>query len=103
MSKEERFACESELSEEELINELNKILKLDIHRDKVLWSFDDYTELNIYTNSIKSMFNLNSFEELTQSLNYKKNEDLTYTADFTDSFVQNIFCLSYMFLNHNFV
>jgi hypothetical protein len=103
MSKEERFACESSISEEELIHEVNKILKLDIHRGKILWTLENYDELELKTNSIVDTFDLNNFQDIVTSLNYRANEDITYAADFTDSFAQNIFCLSYMFLNHNFV
>jgi len=103
MKKEERFACESSINEEELINEVNKILKLDINKDKIIWTFDVYKEIDIITNSIKHFYNLNNFEELIKFLNYTPNEDLTYSADFKDSFTLNIFCLSFMFFKNNFV
>ena len=103
MKKEERFACESSLSEEELLNEVNKILKLDINRDKVIWSFDNYKEIDVMTNSIKHFYDLENFNDIVNFLNYKPNEDLTYSADFNDSFTLNIFCLSFMFLKNNFV
>jgi hypothetical protein len=98
MKKEERFACESSLTEEELIDDVNKILKLDINRDKVIWVFDTYKEIDIMTNSIKHFYYLNNFEEIIKFLNYTPNEDLTYSADFNDSFTINIFCLSFFIL-----
>ena len=103
MKKEERFACESEISEEDLIDEVNKILKFDVHRDKTIWTFDEYKEIKIFTNTIKDFYDLKNFNEIVDFLEYKKDEDKTYSADFTDSFVQNIFCISFMFLNNNFV
>jgi hypothetical protein len=103
MKKEERFACESSLTEEQLINDVNKILKLDVNRDKIIWTFDNYKEINIMTNSIKHFYDLNEFNDIITFLNYKANEDLTYSADFKDSFTINIFCLSFMFLKNNFV
>ena len=103
MKKEERFACESEISEDELINEVNKILRLDVNRDKAIWTFESYKEIQIFTNPIKEYYDLKDFNQLVKFLEYKKDEEKTYSADFTDSFVQNIFCLSYMFLNNNFV
>jgi hypothetical protein len=103
MKKEERFACESSLTEEDLIDEVNKILKLDINHDKTIWTFDSYKEIDIYTNSIKNFYYLNNFDDIVKFLNYTPNEDLTYSADFNDSFTINIFCLSFMFFNNNFV
>ena len=103
MNKEDRFACESFITEEELLEEINKILKLDIHKDKLIWVFDDYKEIDIFTNSIKSFHNLKDFNDIVSFLEYTPNENLNYSVDFNDSFSQNIFCLSYMFLNYRFV
>ena len=103
MKKEDRFACESNITEEELIFEVNKILKSEVHKDKVLWTFDDYKEIEIFTNSIKNNYRLQKFEDIVNFLEYKRNENLNYSADFTDSFVQNIFCISYLFLKNHFV
>ena len=102
MKKEERFACESDLTSEELILEVNKILILEINKDKVIWTFEDYKEINIFTNSIKNHYELKNFENIVTFLEYKKNENLNYSADFTDSFVQNIFCISFLFFNTHF-
>ena len=103
MKKEDRFACESNTTSEELINEVNKILESEINYDKVIWSFEDYKEINIFTNSIKINNNLKMFEDIVNFLEYKKNENLNYSADFKDSFVQNIFCISYLFMNKHFI
>ena len=103
MKKEDRFACESNITEEELIFEVNKILKSEVHKDKVLLTFDDYKEIEIFTNSIKNHYRLQKFEDIVNFLEYKRNENLNYSADFTDSFVQNIFCISYLFLKNHFV
>ena len=43
------------------------------------------------------------FEDIVNFLEYKKNENLNYSADFKDSFVQNIFCISYLFMNKHFI
>ena len=80
-----------------------KILKLDVNKDKLIWTFETYKEIEIYTNTIKYFYDLKNFNEIVDFLEYKKDEDKTYSADFTDSFVQNIFCLSFMFLNNNFI
>ena len=103
MKKEDRFACESNTTSEELIKEVNKILESEINYDKVIWSFEDYKEINIFTNSIKINNNLKMFEDIVNFLEYKKNENLNYSADFKDSFVQNIFCISYLFMNKHFI
>ena len=101
MLKEDKYACESSLTEEELIKELKNILYSEIHKDKIIWSFDT-TDI-IYTNSISSFYDLKDFNDVVEYLNYKKNEKLNYSADLNDSIVRNIFCLSYLFLKNNFV
>lgn len=101
MLKEDKYACESTLLEEDLLKELKIILYSEVHKDKVIWTFDE-TDI-IYTNSICKFYNLKDFNDIVEYLNYKKNTDLTYSADVNDSFVRNIFCLSYLFLKNNFV
>jgi len=101
MNKQERFACESELTEEDLLKELKEILYSKMNKDKVIWSFED-TDI-ICTNSIKRFYDLNEFQDIVDYFKYKKNEDLQYSADLKDSLFQNIFCLSYMFRQNYFV
>lgn len=100
MSKQERFACESVLSEEDLVRELKDVLYSDMNRDKVMWSFDE-TDL-IFTNSIKNFYDLTSFKDIVSFLEYEKDPDLQYTADLDDSLFRNLFCLAYMFKKNYF-
>ena len=102
MNKQERFACESELTEEDILRELKEILYSEMNKDKVIWSFDEHNDI-IYANSIKHFYNLDSFEDIVKYFDYKKNEDLMYSADLKDSLFQNIFCMSYMFQTNYFV
>jgi hypothetical protein len=102
MSKQERFACESEISSDDILKELADILKSDMYKDKVIWSFDNYDDI-IYTNSIKHFYNLKEFKDIIEYFKYAKNEELQYSADLEDSLFQNIFCLSYMFIQNYFV
>lgn len=102
MSKQDRFACESELSQEDVIKELDTILNSEINKSKTVWSFDgkcDFRE----TKSIKREYYVESFEEVVEILEYKKNEDLIYSADLKDSLIQNLFCISFMFKKNYFV
>ena len=101
MSKQERFACESDLTSDDIKKELTDILFSEMNKDKVIWSFDD-TDI-IYTNSIKNFYSLNDFTDIVKYLEYEKNPDLQYSADFNDSLFQNIFCLSFMFKQNYFV
>jgi hypothetical protein len=63
MSKQEKFACESILSSKELEDEIKTILQSGINKDKVIWSFGDYSDI-IYTNSIKHFYDLNKIEDI---------------------------------------
>ena len=104
MSKEERFACESTISKDDLIKELNDILTSDMNKDKVIWVFDKYDEIKTDTNSIKNFTTINDFNDIVKFLNYDTNkEEQRYFADMSDSLIQNIFCLSFMFLKYHFV
>ena len=102
MSKEDRFACESALSSDDIMKEVKDILYAEVHKNKVIWSFEDYNDI-IFTNSIKSFYNLNSFDDIVNHFEYKRNEELMYSADFTDSLFRNIFCLSFLFSQRHFV
>ena len=101
MSKQERFACESELTSEDIKKELTDVLHSDMNKDKVIWSFDD-TDI-IYTNSIKHFYDLKDFEELVEYLEYEKNKEIQYSADMNDSLFKNMFCLAFMFKKNYFV
>ena len=102
MNKQERFACESDLSEEQLVTELKEILYSPMHLDSVIWEFDNYSHI-ITTNSIKDAYGLNGFSDIISYLGYEKNDDLPYSADLNDSLFQNIFCMAYMFNKNHFV
>ena len=101
MSKQERFACESELTSEDIKKELTDVLHSDMNKDQVIWSFDD-TDI-IYTNSIKHFYDLKDFEELVEYLEYEKNKEIQYSADMNDSLFKNMFCLAFMFKKNYFV
>jgi len=102
MDKQQRFACESELSEEELLKELKNILHSEMNKDKVIWSFDSNDDI-IYTNSIKHFYKLKEFDDIVKFFDYSKNEELQYSADLNDSLFRNLFCLAFLFKNNHFV
>lgn len=102
MSKQERFACESELTTEDISKELKDILHSDVNKDKTIWCFEKCDDIAI-VNSIKDEYKLKEFNDIVKYFDYKKNEDLQYTSDFNDSLFVNIFCLAYVFSNNYFV
>lgn len=102
MTKQEKFACESEMSSGDIEKELRELLHSEIYKDKVIWSFDSYDDI-IYMNSIKHFYNMKEFSDIVEYFNYKKNDELQYSADLEDSLFKNIFCLSYMFIKNYFV
>jgi hypothetical protein len=103
MVKEDRYACESDLSEEDLVNEIKTILFSKMNKHKAIWSFEDNFDDIIDCKSIKDYYDLDDFDDVIEFLDYKKNEELDYSADFKDSLVQNIFSLSFLFLKTNFI
>ena len=102
MTKQEKFACESTLTSDELEIEVKNILKSEMNKDKVIWSFDSIDDI-FYVNSIKHFYKLDNFKDIVTYLDYKKNEELMYTADLEDSLFQNLFCVAYMFKKNYFV
>ena len=53
---------------------------------------------------IQNRFYNNDFNDIVKFLNYDTNkEEQRYFADMSDSLIQNIFCLSFMFLKYHFV
>ena len=103
MDKEDRYACETDFTEKNLIQQLKDILNSDLHKDKAIWSYTN-NFANIKTaNSIKKEYNINEFDEIVEFLNYAPKEELNYSADLNDSLVKNIFSLAFMFLSTNFV
>lgn len=103
MEKDERYACESDLTEKDLIQEIKDILNSDIYKDKVIWSYTNNFNNIKSVNSIKKEFNIGEFNEIIEFLNYEPKEELNYSADLNDSVVINLFCLAFMFLKRNFV
>jgi hypothetical protein len=102
MGKQKRFACESDVSSEDLLKEIKSILSSEAYKDKIIWSFDDHPDI-FTTNSIKAHYDLGCFQDMITFLEYKKNEDKEYALDPNDSFHRNIISLSFMFLKNNFV
>lgn len=103
MKNNEKYECESTLTENELIEELHKILNSEMNKNKTVWGFENYDKLKIKSKSIKEIYKIEKIEDIATSLNYKKNEDLKYSINLSDSFSQNIFCMSYMFFQNHFV
>jgi hypothetical protein len=104
MSKEERFACESELSKEDLIKEVTEILNSEIHKKKTVWSLDKYNNIKDNIQSVKEKYSdIKNFDNIVEYLGYKKNDDLPYSADLRDSLTQNIFTIAYMFKKNRFI
>ena len=103
MLKEDNYACESELSEVEMVEELKEILYSKMNKNKSIWSFESNFEDIIECKSIQDYYDLDDFQYIVDFFSYKKNDDLDYSADLTDSLVQNIFSLSYLFMKNNFV
>jgi hypothetical protein len=108
MNKEERFCCESTITEKQLIFEINQILLSNMNKNKTVWSFDEYEEIDYKINikTLKDIFDLDDFNDIVNFLQYEektKENKKEYSADFTDSFVQNIFCISYLFFKRHFV
>ena len=103
MLKEDKYACESELSEVEMVEELKEILYSKMNKNKSIWSFESNFEDIIECKSIQDYYDLDDFQYIVDFFSYKKNDDLDYSADLTDSLVQNIFSLSYLFMKNNFV
>jgi hypothetical protein len=103
MDKQQRFACESSLSSSDLLTEIKQILHSDIHKNKIIWSFDTNDDI-IFCNSIKLFHNLSSFQSIISFLKYDSTiSDNKYSLDFNDSFSKNILCLSFMFFNYFFI
>ena len=99
MKKDEKTACESELTKEQFLSDIDGILNSEIYKDKKVWSFDKYKD----SISFKEEFDLKNIEEVMDKLEYKKNEELHYSLDIKDSLCCNILCLSYMFFEKHFV
>ena len=103
MDKEDRYACETDLTENDMIIELKHILYSEINKNKVIWSYTNNCS-NIKTvNSIKKEYSINEFEDIVTFLEYKEKDELNYGADLNDGMVRNIFCLAFLFLKKNFI
>jgi hypothetical protein len=103
MEKDERYACETDLTEKDLIQDIKNILNSDIYKNKVIWSYTNNFANIKSVNSIKKEFNISEFNEIVEFLKYEPKEELNYSADLSDSVVVNLFCLAFMFLKKNFV
>jgi hypothetical protein len=104
MGKIDRFACESDISSEDIIKEINGILNCDMNKHKNVWGFENYSDIVETDNySIKDNYEIETMEEVMTSLNYVKNSEIKYSLDCDDSFYCLVLCLSFMFLNRHFV
>lgn len=104
MEKDEKFGCESSLSQDEIIKEVKEIINSNINKDKIICGFENYKELLEKENiSIKDKYELKNIEEVLKKIDYTRNNDLKYCLDTTDSFYCLIICLSFMFKENRFI
>lgn len=104
MEKIDRFACESSLTSEDIIKEVNIILNSEMNKKKVIWSLDDHSDIiDKKFNIIKNEYEINNIEEIIKRLNYKRNENLLYELNSSDSFYCLILCVTFLFLDKHFV
>ena len=104
MGKIDRFACESDVSSEDIVKEINGILNCDMNKDKNVWGFENYSDIVETDNySIKDNYEIETMEEVMTSLNYVKNSEIKYSLDCDDSFYCLVLCLSFMFMNRHFI
>jgi hypothetical protein len=103
MEKIDRFACESSLSSEDIVKEVNTILKSEMNKNKVVYSFEDYSDIiNSEFKTIRSEYDdINSVTEIIKILKYERKTE--YGLDASDSFYCLILCISFLFLNKHFV
>ena len=74
-----------------------------MYKNKIIYSLDKHDDIKEGIISIKSMHDLNGFEDIVTYLNYSKNEDLSYSADLNDSLTKNVFTIAYMFQKNQFI
>jgi hypothetical protein len=103
MVKEDKYACESELSEEDMLGELKTILFSETNKHKDVWTLDQNFKDIIDSKSINIFDEINNFDDIVKYLEYEKNELINYSADFQDSLIRNLFCIAYIFLKTNFI
>ena len=103
MTKQEKIACESNIDSKKLIDELKNIINSEMYKNKIIYSLDKHDDIKEGIISIKSMHDLNGFEDIVTYLNYSKNEDLSYSADLNDSLTKNVFTIAYMFQKNQFI
>jgi hypothetical protein len=111
MARLEKYMCESSLSIDDLLNEVNNILLNPVNKNKTIWVFNDVTETSkIFSSlidvdrykSIKTTYNLENEEKIIDFLKYSKNLDKSYELNLTDSLSRNILSLSFLFFNNTF-
>ena len=75
-----------------------------MNKKKVIWSLDDHSDIiDKKFNIIKNEYEINNIEEIIKRLNYKKNENLLYELNSSDSFYCLILSITFLFLNKHFV
>ena len=103
MSKTEKNQSESEITNEQLLIEVNTLIGKTLYEGYTIYSFENIEEINKPIISIKTKFGIDKFNDMVESLNYKKNTEISYGLDFNDAFCCNIINLSFVFFNRLFV
>lgn len=103
MDREERFGCESSITEEMLLLEVRNILTSNLNKNKVIWAFEMYQEFSdLNIRSISEECSLEDFNDVVSKLDYKPVENKG-KLDLCESIIQNAFSLCYLFTVRKFV
>lgn len=104
MNKSDKFSCESNLSSDDIIKEVNNLLNSELYKDRNIWGFDSYDDIiekEVY--SIKELFEFENIQEMVSLIGYEKNPDIKYSLNCDDAFYCNILTITFMFLNYHFI
>jgi hypothetical protein len=100
MSKMEKLECESDDTEEKILENIKKILSSPIYKDKKIITSNQ--EVKKYLEERRKVKIIDvDFEEMVNFLEYGQNEK-NYCLNFEDSLCRNIVVLSYVFNNFKF-
>ena len=97
-----KFNKESVITEEKMIEELNKILSFKIHSDKIILTNKISSKIKgkcvLFSNQFKF-----DYEDIKNSLDYTRNEEKLYSLDLEDVLSQNLLHITFLFLSYRFV
>lgn len=104
MERDDKYCCESSISEEELLAEVKSILNSNVNKNKVIWSFENIKELSEFKISyISDVCDISNFDEVIESLNYKPIVQIDKPKiDLSEAIIHNLFSLCYMFTKYKF-